>query len=81
MYLMIIGLWVDDRKAVRVRYDNSGSVYVFSKPLIQGIRQVGHVLMESRSYLVDGKAWGTNHILLFPLKEAKILPDEPPKSP
>ena len=79
--LMIMGSWVDDRKSVRVRYDNSGSVYVFSKPLIQGIRQVSHILMESGSYLVDGKAWETNHILLFPLKEAKILSEEPQKSP
>ncbi|MBQ8306791.1 MAG: hypothetical protein IJX90_11315 [Blautia sp.] len=74
--LLIVGSWVDDRKSVRVRYDNSGSVYVFSKPLLQGIRQVSHVLMDRASYIVEGTAQEADRILIFPLGQAEVISEE-----
>ena len=74
--LLIVGSWVDDRKSVRVRYDNSGSVYVYSKPLLEGIRQVSHVLMDSTSYIVEGTAQESERILIFPLGNAEIISEE-----
>jgi len=67
MRLLVIGTWVDDRKSLRVRYNHSGSVYVFSKPLLTGIREVSHILTESGSYLVEGEVRENEKILLFPL--------------
>jgi len=67
MRLLVIGTWVDDRKSLRVRYSHSGSVYVFSKPLLTGIREVSHILTESGSYLVEGEVRENEKILLFPL--------------
>ena len=74
--LLIVGSWVDDRKSVRVRYDNSGSVYVYSKPLLQGIRQVSHVLMDRASYIVEGTAQESERILIFPLGKAEVISEE-----
>ena len=73
MRLLVVGSWVDDRKSVRVRYDNSGSVYVFSKPLLQGIRQVSHVLTARGSYIVEGEARSTDKVLIFPLAKAEKI--------
>lgn len=76
MRLMIIGSGVNDRKSVRVRFDRSGSVYVFSKPLLVGIRQVSRILMSTASYLVQGEAWETERFLIFPLQDAEIISEE-----
>lgn len=76
MRLMIIGSWVDDRKAVRVRYSTSGSVYVFSKPLLVGIRQVSNILTSNASYLVEGEVREKERFLLFPLKDAEITSED-----
>ena len=76
VFLMVIGTWVDDRKSVRVRQDNSGSVYVFSKPLLTGIRQVSHILTATASYLVKGEAREKDRYLIFPLKDAEIISEE-----
>lgn len=73
MRLLVIGNWVDDRKSVRVRYDNSGSVYVYSKSLLTGIREVSHILTDNGSYLVDGEVREDEKILLFPLGDAHRL--------
>ncbi len=73
MRLLVVGSWVDDRKSIRVRYDNSGSVYVFSKPLLQGIRQVSHVLTARGSYIVEGEARKTDKLLIFPLAKAEKI--------
>ncbi len=81
MRLMIIGSWIDDRKSVRVRHDNSGSVYVFSKPLLQGIRSVSHVLTGTASYLITGEIRETDRILIFPLKDAEKISEMSPDSP
>ena len=76
MRLLVVGSWVDDRKSVRVRYDKSGSVYVYSKPLLLGIREVSHILMEQASYIVAGEAWEDERILIFPLGENEILSEK-----
>lgn len=73
MRLLVIGTWVDDRKSVRVRYDNSGSVYVFSKSLLTGIREVSHILTEIGSYLVEGEVREDEKLLIFPLNDAHLL--------
>lgn len=73
MRLLIVGFWVDDRKVIRVRYNKSGSVYVYSKPLLQGIREVSHILMEETSYLVAGEAREDERILIFPLGKTEKL--------
>ena len=73
MRLLVVGSWVDDRKSVRVRYNKSGSVYVYSKPLLQGIREVSHILMEEASYLVAGEAREDERILIFPLGKTEKL--------
>ena len=73
MRLLVMGNWVDDRKSVRVRYDNSGSVYVFSKPLLTGIREVSHILTETGSYLVEGEVRNDEKILMYPLSCAQKL--------
>ena len=76
MRLLVVGSWVDDRKSVRVRYDKSGSVYVYSKPLLLGIREVSHILMEQASYIVAGEAREDERILIFPLGENAILSEK-----
>lgn len=73
MRLLIVGSWVDDRKSVRVRYNKSGSVYVYSKSLLQGIREVSHILMEEASYLVAGEAREDERILIFPLGKTEKI--------
>lgn len=74
--LMIAGAQSGEKQAVRVRHDSSGSVYVFSKPLIEGIRQVGNVLMTTGSYLVQGEVRADERILIFSLKDACIISSE-----
>ena len=53
--LMILGTWIDDRRSVRVRFNNKGSFFVTSKALIEGIREVSKILLEDTSYLITGK--------------------------
>ena len=73
MRLVVIATWEDDHKSFRVRYDNSGSVYIHSKTLLVGIRKVSHILMEKGSYLVEGEVWRDKKMIVFPLQEAKAL--------
>ncbi|MBQ6480917.1 MAG: hypothetical protein IJI45_07360 [Anaerolineaceae bacterium] len=73
MQLLVEGRRIDDRESVRVRYNNSGSVYVFSKPLIEGIRQVSHILLGNKTFLVEGKVRESENIIIFSLQEANIL--------
>ena len=67
-------------ESIRVRYDNSGSVYVFSKPLLQGIRQVSHVLTARGSYIVEGEARSTDKVLIFPLAKAEKISESWPQT-
>ena len=77
MRLMVMGSWVDDRKSVRVRQNKQGSVYVFSKPLLIGIRKVSNILTATASYIVEGTVSESERIIIFPLKEAQITAGEP----
>lgn len=72
MRMMIMGSWVDDRKSVRVRQSKTGSVYVFSKPLLEGIRNVSNILTENASYLVEGEVSESEKNIIFPLKDAEM---------
>ena len=73
--LAVAGVWVDDLKSIRVRYNAGGSFYVCSKGLIEGIRAAGNVLKEQGSYLLDGEVTGTE--IHFPLMGAHpLLKDE-----
>lgn len=74
--LMVVGTWADNKQSVRIRFDSCGSVYIYSKPLIQGIRQVSHILMATGSYLVSGEARASDHILIFSLREAEIISED-----
>ena len=71
--LIVSGKWVDDRKSVRVRYDNSGSVYVFSKALLLGIQKASHILMGHCSYLAEGEVMESGKAIIFPLGLAQKL--------
>lgn len=74
--LMVLGTWVDDRKSIRVRYTGSGSFYVNSKGLIEGIRSVSRILLEDGSYIVAGKKAEQFPAISFPLAGA-VLGKEP----
>lgn len=76
MQLMIMGTWLDDRKSVRVRFTKGGSNFICSKPLLQGIREVSHILKETGSYIVEGETIESKGILIFPLKDARIISEE-----
>ena len=69
--LMVLGTWVDDRKSIRVRYTASGSFYINSKGLIEGIRSVSNILTEDGSYVVAGRKAEQFPAISFPLGEAK----------
>lgn len=68
--LMILGTWVDDRKSIRVRYNSSGSFYINSKGLIEGIRSVSNILLDDASYLAAGKKADSLPAISFSLSEA-----------
>jgi hypothetical protein len=74
--LMILGTWVDDTRAVRVSFDSSGSFYIHSKRLIEGIRQVGNVLMQPGSFLMFGEKVKNVPAVSFSLKNADKLSGE-----
>lgn len=73
MQLLIMATWLDDRKSVRSRINSGGSNSIYSKSLLQGIRQVSHILMDSGSYLVEGEAIDSQGLLIFPLKMAEKI--------
>ena len=68
--LMVLGTWVDDRKSIRVRYNSSGSFYINSKGLIEGIRSVSNILLDDASYLAAGKKADSLPAISFSLSEA-----------
>lgn len=68
--LMIIGTWLDDRRSIRVRYDKSGSFYINSKGLIEGIRSVSQILLGDGSYSVSGEKADQLPAISFPLADA-----------
>ena len=76
MQLMVMGSFIDDRKSLRVRHNKNGSFFICSKPLIEGIRKVSHILAEPASYLVEGTVSANERVIIFPLKEAVITSEE-----
>ena len=79
--LMVLGTWINEQKAIRLRFTTSGSCYVHSKKMIEGIRSVSGVLMEQGSYLLHaGELADKVPAVSFPLEKAEIvLEDEPGK--
>lgn len=73
--LMVLGTWIDDRKSIRVRFDNSGSFYINSKGLIEGIRSVGKILMEDASYIAVGEKADNLPAITFSLSDAATISD------
>ncbi len=53
--LMVLGTWIDEKKAIRVKYDRGESFYIYSKSLIDGIRMISGSLEKQGSYLLKGK--------------------------
>ena len=72
--LMVIGTWLEDGRSVRVRYDSHGSVYIHSKPLLTGIREVSNIMSESGSYLAEGEVRQKENQIIFSLADAKYFP-------
>lgn len=73
--LMVLGTWIDDRKSIRVRYTGSGSFYINSKGLIEGIRSVSQILLKDDSYIVAGVKSDRLPAISFCLTEAFISPE------
>lgn len=72
--LMVLGTWVNEQKAIRLRFTTSGSCYVHSKKMIEGIRSVSGVLMEQGSYLLHaGELADKVPAVSFPLEKAEIV--------
>ena len=74
--LMVIGTWIDDRKSVRVRHDRSGSVYVYSKALLFGIKEVSGILTEAGSYIAEGDVMKSGREILFTLRNARFISED-----
>ena len=78
MLLRVDGNWVNDGKTVRVRFDNSGSVYVYSKSLLIGIQEVSSIMTVPGSYLVEGEVMETEKAIFFSLRNAELLNENIP---
>lgn len=66
--LMLFGTWVDEQKAVHLRFNKSGSCYVHSKAMIEGIRRTSGVLTGEGSYLLYGELSNNFPAVCFPLE-------------
>ena len=74
--LMLLGTWTDERGSIRVRYDGSGSFYINSKGLIEGIRSVSKILLNDGSYIVTGEPAGKMPALSFSLADAVLSKED-----
>ena len=74
--LMVLGTWVDDRRSIRVRYTGSGSFYINSKGLIEGIRSVSQILLKEGSYIVAGEKADQLPAISFSLADAVFGSDD-----
>jgi len=72
MNLVVLGTWVDERRAIRVRFTKAGSFYIHSKPLIEGIRSAAHFSETKNSYLLRGKKIGSIPAISFSLRDMVI---------
>ena len=69
MNLVVLGTWVDERRAIRVRFTKAGTFYIHSKPLIEGIRSVAHFPEIKNSCLLKGKKIGSIPAISFILRD------------
>ena len=72
MNLVVLGTWVDERRAIRVRFTKAGSFYINSKPLIEGIRKMTYVPEDRYSYLLKGRKIGSIPAISFSLRDMEI---------
>ena len=75
MTLVVLGTWVDERRAIRVRFTKAGSFLVHSKPLIEGIRSLAHFPETKNSCLIKGKKIGSIPAISFSLRDI-VVEDE-----
>lgn len=66
--LMILNTNTDEREAIHLHFDKKGSCYVFSKGLLEGIREISGVLKHERSYYIKGELSESADAVLFPLE-------------
>ena len=72
MNLVVLGTWIDERRAIRVRFTKTGSFYIHSKPLIEGICNLAHFPETKNSCLLRGKKIGSIPAISFSLREMVI---------
>ena len=72
MNLVVLGTWVDERRAIRVRFTKAGAFYIHSKPLIDGIRSVAHFHETKKSCLLKGKKIGSIPAISFSLRDMVV---------
>lgn len=72
MNLVVLGTWVDERRAIRVRFTKAGAFYIHSKPLIEGIRSVARFPEMKNSCLLKGKKIGSIPAISFSLRDMVI---------
>ena len=74
--LMVLGTWIDEKKAIRVKYDRGESFYIYSKSLIDGIRMISGSLKKQGSYLLKGKKAASIPAISFSVAEEETEFDE-----
>ena len=74
--LMVLGTWIDEKKAIRVKYDRGESFYIYSKSLIDGIRMITGSLEKQGSYLLKGKKALSIPAISFSVAEEEAEFDE-----
>ena len=75
MNLVVLGTWVDERRAIRVRFTKAGSFYIHSKALIEGIWSLAHFPETKNSCLLKGKKIGSIPAISFSLRDL-VIEDE-----
>ena len=68
---MVLGTWIDEKKAIRVHFDQKGSFYFYSKPLIDGIREINGSLKKEGSYLLKGRQVESMPAIYFSVRDAE----------
>ena len=75
MNLVVLGTWVDERRAIRVRYTKGGAFYIHSKPLIDGIQNIAHFHETKKSCLLKGKKIRSIPAISFSLHDMAVEED------
>ena len=69
--LLLFGMGTDAQKALRVRLNQDGSCYMYSKSLIAGLRNVSGYLKEEGSFLLKGQQDHSHPVISFHLEKAQ----------